>query len=109
MAADLVSGAPQEDLSIAALEREWTEGRDEVSAAPGGCSLGLHVEEHGRRIIGISPPAMGTPVGHGDTLVAVNSILVADGAGFDALLSDLPSAGVATVTIEQDNSNTRHH
>ena len=101
VAADLASGESQEDLSIAALEREWTKGRGEVVSAPGGCSLGLHVEERGRRIIGISPPALGTPIAHGDTLVAVNSLPVADGAAFDALLSGLPGAGVATVTIER--------
>lgn len=52
-----------------------------VVSAPRGCMLGLHVEERGGRIVGISTPAARLPILPGDTLVAVNGMPLADGAG----------------------------
>jgi hypothetical protein len=64
--------------------------------------LGLQVEAQGRRIIGISPPAVGMPVQPGDILIAVNAIPVPDGTAFGAVVGEVAAAALVTVTVEQD-------
>ena len=68
--------------------------------------LGLQIEERGRRIIAVKPPAEPAGIRAGEALVSVNDMPMADGAAYGIFVDQLPADGHARIGVS-DEGETR--
>lgn len=86
--------------SLEELRREWAQGAVAVAASPGGCMLGLQLDESSARIIGMGPPLAGTSISAGDTLVAIDSRRIKSAVDLGEIVTTLPAGSMVAITFE---------